>query len=79
MGKLTGTGTMMNDAINNGLERAAAFLDMTVPEVMNRVTITGSIDIGRAPGVVTVSLRVLKATLVEKQLWEIVREQYHLE
>ena len=74
-----GTGTMMNDAINNGLERAAAFLDMTDPEVMNRVTITGSIDIGRAPGVVTVSLRVPKAKLVEKQLWEIVREQYHLE
>lgn len=46
---------------------------------MNRVTITGSIDIGRAPGVVTVSLRVPKAKLVEKQLWEIVREQYHLD
>lgn len=70
---------MMNDAINNGLERAASFLDMTVPEVMNRVTITGSIDIGRALGVVTVSLRVPKEKLVEKQLWEIVREQYHLD
>lgn len=74
-----GTGTLMNDAINNGLERAAAFLGMSIPEVMNRVTITGSIDIGRAPGVVTVSLRVPKAILVEKQLWEIVREQYHLD
>ena len=74
-----GTGTMMNGAINNGLERAAAFLDMTVPEVVNRVTITWSIDIGRAPGEVTVILRVLKATLVEKQLWEIVREQYRFE
>ena len=51
---------------------------MTVPEVMNRVTITGAIEIGRAPGVVTISLRVPVAKLQEKGLWELVRDQYHL-
>ena len=51
---------------------------MTVPEVMNRVTVTGAIEIGRAPGVVTISLRVPVAKLKEKGLWELVRDQYHL-
>ncbi len=35
------------NATDNGLERAAALLDMTVPEVKNRATITGAIEIGR--------------------------------
>lgn len=36
---------------------------MSVPEVMNRVTITGAIEIGRAPGVVSVSLKVPRKKL----------------
>lgn len=73
-----GTGQNLNLAIDNGLERAANLFDMTVPEVMNRVTITGAIEIGRAPGVVTVSLRVPEEKLRAKGLWELVRDQYHL-
>ena len=44
-----GTGANLNLAIENGLSRSAALFDMSVPEVMNRVTITGAIEIGRAP------------------------------
>lgn len=50
-----GTGATLNEATENGLERAAAVLGISVPEVMNRATITGSIEIGRYPGVVTVT------------------------
>ncbi|MBQ1407050.1 MAG: acetamidase/formamidase family protein [Eubacterium sp.] len=73
-----GTGANLNLAIDNGLARAGELFDMTVPEVMNRVTVTGAIEIGRAPGVVTISLRVPVAKLKEKGLWELVRDQYHL-
>ena len=73
-----GTGANLNLAIDNGLQRAAKLFDMTVPEVMNRVTITGAIEIGRAPGVVTVSFRAPVEKLKEKGLWELVQEQYHL-
>ena len=73
---VVGTGANLNLAIDNGLARAAALFDMTVPEVMNRVTITGAIEIGRAPGVVTVSLRVPAEKLKAKGLWELAREQY---
>ena len=73
-----GTGVNLNAAIENGLNRAAELFDMTVPEVMNRTTITGAIEIGRAPGVVTITFRVPKARLEAKNLWNLVQEQYKL-
>ena len=73
-----GSGANLNLAIDNGLQRTADLFDMTVPEVMNRVTITGAIEIGRAPGVVTISLRIPVEKLKQKGLWDLVRYQYHL-
>lgn len=73
-----GTGANLNLAIENGLQRGADLFDMTVPEVMNRTTISGAIEIGRAPGVVTITFRVPKEKLEEKQLWNLVQEQYQL-
>ena len=54
---MIGTGPDLNSATDNGLARAAELLGMTVPEVMNRATITGAIEIGRHPGVVQVTFR----------------------
>ncbi len=54
---VVGTGPDLNAATENGLARAAKLLDMTVPEVMNRATITGAIEIGRHPGVVQVTFK----------------------
>ena len=75
---VVGTGANMNAAIDNGLERAANLFNMSVPEVMNRVTITGAIEIGRAPGVVSVSLKVPRKKLEEKKLWDAVNDKYNL-
>lgn len=72
-----GTGPDLNAATDNGLERAAKLFDMTVPEVKNRATITGAIEIGRHPGVVQVTFRVPVARLEEKGLLELARDQYH--
>lgn len=59
---------------------AAGLFDMSVPEVQNRVTISGAIEIGRAPGGggVTVTFRVPRERLVRKGLWELVSGQYGL-
>lgn len=73
-----GTGANLNLAIDNGLARAGQLFDMSVPEVMNRVTISGAIEIGRAPGVVTISLRVPKEKLEARGLWDLVQKQYKL-
>lgn len=71
-----GTGPNLNEATTNGMERAAHLLGITVPEVMNRATITGSIEIGRHPGTVTVTFRVPTSWLDKLDLTELVKSQY---
>ncbi|MCX6080213.1 MAG: acetamidase/formamidase family protein [Chloroflexi bacterium] len=71
-----GTGPDLNSATENGLNRAAILLNMSVPEVKNRATITGAIEIGRAPGVVHVTLRAPLDRLEKLGLLQFVRDQY---
>jgi hypothetical protein len=49
---------------------------MTVPEVKNRATITGAIEIGRHPGVVQVTFRAPLDRLERRGLLPLVRDQY---
>lgn len=71
-----GTGANLNEATDNGLKRAAELLGITVPEVLNRATITGSIQIGRHPGVVTVTFLVPVEMIEKLGLYEDVEDQY---
>ena len=71
-----GTGPDLNSATDNGLSRAAELLDMTVPEVRNRATIAGAIEIGRHPGVVQVTFRAPADRLEARGLLGYAREQY---
>jgi formamidase len=49
---------------------------MEVPEVMNRATISGAIEIGRHPGVVQVTFRAPLDRLDARGLLPYVRDQY---
>jgi formamidase len=71
-----GTGPDLNSATDNGLARAAELLDLSVPEVMNRATITGAIEIGRHPGVVQVTFRAPVERLDARGLLGYAIEQY---
>jgi hypothetical protein len=51
-------------------------LEMTVPEVKNRATITGAIEIGRHPGVVQVTFRAPLDRLERRGLLPFVQDQY---
>jgi acetamidase/formamidase len=73
---IIGTGPDLNSATDNGLERAARLLDMSVPEVKNRATITGAIEIGRHPGVVQVTFRAPVDRLEARGLLDYAREMY---
>ncbi|MCA9982853.1 MAG: acetamidase/formamidase family protein [Anaerolineales bacterium] len=73
---VVGTGPDLNTATDNGLARAAELLDTTVPAIKNRATITGSIEIGRHPGVVQVTFRAPVDKLAEKGLLPFVQDQY---
>jgi formamidase len=66
----------LNSAVDNGLARAAALLEMTVPEVKNRATITGAIEIGRAPGVVQVTFLAPASRVARRGLEQLVRMHY---
>jgi formamidase len=73
---VVGTGADLNKATENGLQRAADLLGMTVPEVKNRATITGAIEIGRLPGVVQVTFLAPLKNLESAGLLPLVHEQY---
>jgi formamidase len=73
---VVGSGPDLNSAIDNGLERAAWLLEADVPEVRNRATITGAIEIGRHPGVVQVTFRAPLDRLEARGLLPLVMDQY---
>jgi acetamidase/formamidase len=73
-----GSGATLNDATENGLKRAADVLDLSIPEVMNRATMAGAIEIGRHPGVVRVTFRVPLKTLEAKGIAGFARSLYNL-
>nr|WP_246806903.1 acetamidase/formamidase family protein [Ensifer sp. ENS04] len=73
-----GTGANLNEATTNGLERAAELLGVSVPEVMNRATIAGAIEIGRNPGVVRVTFRVPLSRLDDNGIGAFARGLYNL-
>ena len=56
--------------------RAADLLEMTVPEVKNRATITGAVEIGWHPGVVHITFRAPLDKLERAGLLGWVTEQY---
>jgi acetamidase/formamidase len=73
---IVGTGPDLNAATDNGLQRAADLFEMSVPEVKNRATITGAIEIGRHPGVIQVTFRVPVKKLEKAGLLPFAIDQY---
>lgn len=73
---IVGAGPDLNAATENGLERAAELLGTTVPEIRNRATITGSIEIGRHPGVVHVTFLAPTGKVEELGLLGFANDQY---
>ena len=74
--QFVGSGPDLNVATQNALERAASLLEMSVEEVQNRVTITGAIEIGRAPGLVTATLLAPAARLEALGVLHLAQEMY---
>lgn len=74
-----GTGANLNTATDNGLQRAATLLKMSVSEVRNRATVNGAIEIGRHPGVVQITFLAPLDRLDACGLGQIARRQYSLQ
>jgi len=74
-----GTAANLNAATENGLQRAADLLNMSLPEVKNRATMTGAVEIGRHPGVVQITFRAPLVNLRSAGLLSLVAEFYGLD
>jgi acetamidase/formamidase len=73
-----GSGVHLNEATENGLRRAAAVTGLAYEEVLNRATITGSIEISRLPGTVRVTILCPMDILDRIGIGHLVREKYQL-
>ncbi|HKR42861.1 MAG TPA: acetamidase/formamidase family protein [Paraburkholderia sp.] len=73
-----GSGVNLNEATENGLRRAASVTGLSYEEVLNRATITGSIEISRLPGTVRVTILCPLAILDRIGIGHLVREKYQL-
>ena len=73
-----GSGENLNVAVENGLKRAASVTGLPYDEVLNRATITGSIDISRLPGTVRVTFLCPMHVLDRIGIGHLVREKYDL-
>lgn len=76
--QMVGSGATLNEAVDNGVNRFADLVGMSNEEVMNRVTISGAVEIGRLPGVVTVTMLVPMTKLTELGLAQLVKQHYGL-
>ncbi len=76
--QIIGSAPTVNDAAARGFERAARLFDMRLEEVLNRVTITGAVEIGRLPGIVQISMQVPLRILERTGLDSIAVEHYSL-
>ncbi len=74
--QMVGSGATINEATDNGVSRMATLFGISKDEVLNRVTLTGAVEIGRLPGVVTVSMLVPLDRLEKAGLSELVKAQY---
>lgn len=63
--QVVGSGSDLNMATANGLERMSALTGLPVAEVKNWATITGDIQIDRLPGVMQVTM-LMPAEVMEK-------------
>ena len=76
--QMVGSGANLNEATDNGVARLAELFNISKEEVLNRATISGAVEIGRLPGVVTVTVKIPLPWLKKLNLAKLVKEHYSL-
>lgn len=74
--QVVGTGTSMNAAFDNAMQRMANLTGMSIDEIKNRCTVSGEIGIGRTSGCVFLTILLETGVLQNAGLLELAREQY---
>lgn len=74
--QVVGTGTSMDAAFENALQRTAKLTGMSVGEIKNRCTVSGEIGIGRTSGCVYLTILLETCMLQNIGILELTKEQY---
>jgi formamidase len=74
--QMIGSGPNLNDAVGCGVDRMAKLLGITPEAVKNWVTLTGAVEIGRLPGVATVTMMAPVSKLQQLGIAHLAQEQY---
>lgn len=74
--QMVGSGANLNEATDNGVARLAKLFRVSKENILNRVTISGAVEIGRLPGIVTVTMQVPMTWLKKVNLAKLVKEHY---
>jgi formamidase len=74
--QMIGSGPNLNEAVGCGVNRMAKLLGITPEAVRNWVTMTGGVEIGRLPGVVTVTMMAPVDQLQQLGIGHLAQEQY---
>lgn len=74
--QIIGSGTNMNEGLENALDRAEKLTGLSRGELMNRATIGGEIGIGRTSGMIYLTMMLEETTLAKAGLLPLVREHF---
>lgn len=74
--QVLGSGALINEAVDNAVERAASLFHVTQDEVKNRATIAGGVEIGRLPGFIQLSMLTPVEKLEQIGISQLVLDQY---
>lgn len=74
--QIVGSGSGMDAALQDALQRAVKLTGLSMGEIKNRATLGGELGIGRTIGLVYLTVFLEEAVLEKAGLLELVREQY---
>ena len=74
--QIVGSGTGMDMALQDALQRAVKLTGLSMGEIKNRATLGGELGIGRTLGLVYLTLLLEEAVLEKAGLLSLVKEQY---
>lgn len=74
--QFVGSGSDLNQGINNAVERISRLTGLPEEEVMNRATISGEVGIGRTSGLVYITLLLPQSQLQRMNILQLVESHY---
>ncbi len=74
--QFVGSGSNLNEGIDDCIDKVSSLLNMEKDEVKNRATISGEVEMGRTSGMVYITLMLPESKLKEIKILDYVKQMY---